>query len=188
MTPEAIFKILLGFGAVVVLWSRQRRAAASAAAAKAAPPARGDAEEEERTRRVQEEIRRKIALRQAQGQRQARDPGGWEPPASGPSRVPAARPGTAVPQPPIAALAPAPSNPDTPVLPSPRQARGLPADPGLSPMAGGLSPIEASPFRKDIAPSVHAQGRDWLAELRQRPEARRAILLREILGPPVGLR
>ncbi len=99
-----------------------------------------------------------------------------------------ARPGTAVPQPPIAALAPAPSNPDTPALPSPRQARGLPADPGLSPMAGGLSPIEASPFRKDIAPPVHAQGRDWLAELRQRPEARRAILLREILGPPVGLR
>jgi len=147
MTPEAVLRILLVFGALLALWNKQRRAAARAAEARPAPVAHEDAMEAERTRRVQEEIRRKIAQRTAVA----------------PPRRPAPPPVVAAPAPAFAAA-------------PPLQA------------ASPLSAAEASPFRADTQPAAHPQGRDWQGELRQRTEARRAIVLREILGPPVGLR
>jgi len=144
MTPEAIFRTAVPLLAVLAaIWSNRRRAAGRAAVP---PPvhAADDAMEAERTRRVQEDIRRKIAQRAAR------------------------------------AAAPAPA-------PPPVVARGAPEPAARPQPAAAPSPIEATSLCRDPAPAA-APKRDWLSDLRDRPGARRAILLREILGPPVGLR
>ena len=111
-------------------------------------------EEEERTRRVREEIRRKIEER---------------------------RPGAAVParvyeerwdlQLPAVAKMPQP--------PAPKPAAPLRAAATVAPQA------PAAPAAGPLAPTMGAL---WLEELRTRDSARRAIVVREILGPPVALR
>jgi hypothetical protein len=125
-----------------------------------------DLEDEERARRVREEILRKIAERRAGA--------GAPQPARGRTELQAPRP---------------------PAIP-----RALPAANRLS--AGGTAaPVSAvaaqSPtippaFPGAIPPAASAQaptaGSLWLDELRSRDSARRAILVREILGPPVALR
>jgi hypothetical protein len=165
MNSETLFQIVLAVAAAFALWNKQRRSAA-----KKAEPARvsreGDAMEAERRRRVQEDIRRKIAQRAARP----------NPPASG----------EAPPEPPVAAER---FNPVAAGRAGPIGAGKLESvsAPGRQP-AAAVSPIEASPFRRDLAPAPPAPPPDWLVELRDHSGVRRAILLREILSPPVGLR
>jgi len=102
-------------------------------------------EGEERTRRVREDIRRKIAERRAGAATPASiSEGKWD-------------------------TAPAAS---VPLLPL--RAAAAPA----------LQPIAALAIGKQV-PSAGAL---WLEELRTRDSVRRAILVREILGPPIALR
>jgi len=141
-------------------WSKLKKRQATAA-----PPA---VDESERTRRVQEEVRRKIAERRA-----AIPP---IDPFGGPSRR-VVKP----------ALAPVPVPPaprdDSEVLERQRwlaeQASVLDAASRRS-AAGVAQAALTTPLPVIVSP--------WLAELREPASFRRAILLREILGPPVGLR
>jgi len=145
MTSDSIFRTVVALiVTALAIWSNRRRAGARTAVPPSAP-VREDPMEAERTRRVQEDIRRKIAQRAARAAPPVIAAARTEPPAP----------------PPSAAMAPPPAP---------------------------VSPIEASPFRRDPAPAVAPPRRDWLAELRERQGARRAIVLREILGTPVGLR
>ncbi len=162
----------------------------------------GDADEAERTRRVQEEIRRKIAERRA----------------GAPPVLPSSRYG-GEPAPPVVAprpVAPAPvpwadvfersGEPRAEELPTrdkdleavlARQ-RGLgekmrqleSASSAASAEAGGYSAGGAAAMLAQLEPAmpVFPPPSPWLSELRERQGARRAIVLREILGPPVALR
>jgi hypothetical protein len=120
-------------------------------------PAAQDPDDEFRSRRVREEILRKIAERRA-GAR-----------APQPARV---REERMAPEPPaIAEAAPAGSR-------------------GLEELAAAARFAGAQP--RANAPAGGAQGLPagalWLDDLRSRDTARRAILAREILGPPIALR
>jgi hypothetical protein len=148
-------------------------------------------DEAERTRRVQEEVRRKIAERrgrpaveeaarpaedrptQEEGWRGFLERGGPVPnldPFGGPKRRAAA---------PAPARIPAGGQDDPAVLERQRwlaaQARDLKPAPALPAFGTAL----------DVQPVVLSP---WLLELREPAGVRRAIVLREILGPPVGLR
>jgi hypothetical protein len=170
--PQLLVVIVAG-----IAWALKLVGKASSAAARKAGPsvegerreaeeaeeaARRSVEDEERARRVREEILRKIAERRAQAT-------GAPPPA--PPRVRRVPPPiepprvTVIPVEAVASRAPAPP---TFVSPLPA-ARPPPAS--IAAMAHGPAPV--SP---------------WLEELRTPDAARRAILLREILGPPVALR
>jgi hypothetical protein len=127
-----------------------------------------DLEDEERARRVREEILRKIAERRAGAGAAQPARARTERQAQGPPAIPKAAPassrvstvGTA------AAVAPAaPQAAQTPMAP-----RSASAVSSAGVMAGPTP------------------GSLWLDELRSRDSARRAILVREILGPPVALR
>jgi hypothetical protein len=147
---SGVFQILVAVAAVLALWVKQRRESARSRGERpgAAGSGQPDPTEEERTRRVQEEIRRKIAQRNAwQVAREEAPPVMTEEPPveEGPVEVPVLR---EAPQIPIQAQAPA--------------------------------------YRAEPAPAAPAD--DWLTELRGTQGARRAMVLREILGPPVGLR
>ncbi len=132
--------------------SRRQQEAKPAEPAASATLAELAREEEERTRRVREEIRRKIAERRAGAAAAPRVfEEKWEPEAQA---------GAVVGQAPAAAS-----------LPPPLRA---PAPQPVAALQGGVS-----------GPSAGAL---WLEELRTRDSARRAILVREILGPPVALR
>jgi hypothetical protein len=135
-----------------------------------------EAEDPERTRRVKEEIRRKIAER--------RD--NLPPVSAEPAGKPVASP--------IAAPRPVAGPPTLgdflsrgyralleEKTPAPAPQRPAPASepPHASPIYSAASPASPS-----SAPTSH----NWLAELRDPATVRRAILLREILGTPVGLR
>ncbi len=166
-------------------WSKLKKKQAAAA-----PPA---VDEAERTRRVQEEVRRKIAERRG---RPAEDPsmaesrpasvsGGWreivERRIAAPSTLdPFGGPGRRVVKPSPAPERFPPADPDDPAVLE-RQRR-------LAAMSRAVEPVPALPAfgtALDAQPVVISP---WLAELREPAGVRRAILLREILGPPVGLR
>jgi hypothetical protein len=152
---SGLFQILVAVAAVIALWAKQRREAARSRGEAPGAPASGrpDPMEEERTRRVQEEIRRKIAQRNAwQAAREENPPAMTEEPppmeeAPGPEEV--------------AVLREAPPPPE---------------------------PAPSLPARAAALPASAAPSGDWLTELRGTRGARRAMVLREILGPPVGLR
>jgi hypothetical protein len=172
MTSETLFQIVLAIGAALALWNKQRRAAA-----KKAGPARvsgnDEAMEAERRRRVQEDIRRKIAQRAARpAPLEAREEASQPPMVAEPTEpFTNGGPGRA----PAGAFSPAGAAKFAPVAAPPG---------GPQP----FSPIAASPFRKDLPPAPPAPTPDWLVELRDPSGVRRAILLREILSPPVGLK
>jgi hypothetical protein len=145
--------------AALVGWIIQRMNAAK----KKADPARRQAEadaasEEERTRRVQEAVQRRIAERR----------GGLQP-----ARVP-------VPPRPIVVL-PAEPPPELEELVQVVRPVELPKPPSLA-MAGPKPPVMNTP------PIPLAPVHPIVEELRQPESARRAILLREILGPPIAQR
>ena len=112
---------------------------------------------EERTRRVREDILRRIAERRA---------------AAAAPQAAGARAERPTPRQPVVFKAPAPAAATAP--PAPLPAFELPAAPPAGPLAG--------------VASVPTAGALWLEELRSRDSVRRAILVREILGPPIGLR
>jgi hypothetical protein len=145
-------------------------------------PASEVAEDEERTRRVREEVQRRIA-----GRRQA-------PPALAPSSPP---------------LAPAPADSGDQL----RELAGVETEAEPEEPAEDRAEMErqrrlerelqiANAARAEQAqktalrpgepslpsPPVRAGGYGWISDLRGRGEARRAIVLREIIGPPLALR
>ena len=175
--PQVLVLIFAGVVWVLKLIGKATSAAAPRAgpAGEARPPeteadedaARRGLEDEERARRVREDILRKIAERRAQAQR-------VPPPA--PARV--QRIPMPVLEPPRATVIPLPEAPEEAAYPALRAAP-----------AGRPAPMPPPPA---VAPATigsgSAPGSVWLDELRAPESARRAILLREILGPPVALR
>jgi hypothetical protein len=157
----------------------------------AAPPSAPD--EAERTRRVQEEVRRKIAERRGRPAAEAAArPAGDKPtmedrwrgflerggpvPTLDPFGGPTRRTARSAPAPePI----PAGGLDDPAVLERQRWLAAQARD--LKPAA----PLPAFGTALDAQPLVVSP---WLAELREPAGVRRAIVLREILSPPVGLR
>ena len=179
----------------VVAWLFNRAAAAKRkAAARPAPSSPAQAAEEEagRTRRVQEEIRRKLAERRAAGSA----------PAPGSGGEPLVLEQTSAFEPPQIEeeLEPSPAAP-----PTRAQAREmeevLSRQQGLERQMRALEATRvatAAALKSDtafppgavaqLASSAAAPASPWLIELRHPSSVRRAIVLREILGPPVGLR
>lgn len=194
---------------VAVAWLAQKlgvvkdKKAAPGGAPKAEAVGDGEAE---RTRRVQEEIRRKISERRA-----------------GAPPVPASARSGGEPPPPL--LSPRPVAPEPGGLwgdifqaqseespaaePSPREAeleavlarqRGLgekmrqleSASSAASAGAGGVATVYSAASMPQPGavrmPVPSASPNAWLAQLQERQTARRAIVLREVLGPPVGMR
>jgi hypothetical protein len=177
--PQLLFVVFAGAIWLVKFIARVRTSASRAAGAppeSGRPEAEGPddhtrqvAEDEERTRRVREDILRKIAERRA---RAAVAP----PPATlRVERVPPEPP-------PVVAAAPYAGR-----GPAEAAAATPPAQAPVPGVIGRLpSPLPAAP----LAPSVQGPsiGALWLEELRGRENVRRAILVREILGPPLALR
>ena len=162
----------------------------------------GDSGEAERTRRVQEEIRRKIAERRAgappvlPSSRYGREPA---PPVVAPRPVaPAPAPWADLFERSGEPLAEEPPTRDKVLEDVLARQRGLgekmrqldSASSAASAEAGGYSPGGAAAMRAQLEPAmpVFPPASPWLSDLRERQGARRAIVLREILGPPVGLR
>jgi len=150
-----------------------------------APAAEEDPEQAERTRRVQEEIRRRIMERRGQ------PPGLPTETEAEPAQFPAPPPVIGEVRP---ALVPPPVAPAVVVLSADRQEMKrqevlldqLRQWEAVAPaIAAGESASAAGP-----GAGVTGTGRtgSWLADLRSPAGLRRAVVLREILGPPVGLR
>jgi hypothetical protein len=180
------FYLLLAAAAV---WFFNRKSAAAARDRPGKPPANQPAEEEaERTRRVREEVRRKIAERRAESGR---------PPLFAP--VPAARPPapTRIPPPPPLRPAPAPTEmgDDLTVLAAQRkleeQMQALEAAEAAGKRSRQLSslgqPLGALPGLQQGGAGLRASmaAPAGVVDIR---ELRRAIVWREILGKPIGLR
>ena len=127
-----------------------------------------DPDEAQRTRRVREDILRKTAERR---------PGAEPPP-----RVREIRPAPAAP-----AIAGAASSGNR------GTSQGAAATGSAVVQAPVAGPFGGTPFAPPASPlsggvPMPTAGSLWLDELRTRDSARRAILVREILGPPVALR
>jgi hypothetical protein len=169
--PQVIFFLLVGALWLIKAISRAKAAflsedrgpqeADSPAPAERAGPVEMGLSDEERALLVRREILQKRAQRQAG--------------AAAPARAPDVR---RAPAPPALARGPA-------------TAGGAPAAfPGAlapsSPPSRG--PSAAAPSGAPAAEPVPSPGSVWLEELRNRDSVRRAVILREILGQPVGLR
>lgn len=178
-------------------WSKLKKKSSTAAA-----PAGDDAE---RTRRIQEDVRRKIAERRSRYTEEEDEPAvpppvtaarpamgeGWRgllerergprqlDPFGGPSRRAVKAAPVSIPPPPVRSA----SLDDSAARERQRwlaaaEARDLKADGPQFAADAALAPLAAP------APVVSP----WLEELREPGSVRRAIVLREILGAPVGLR
>lgn len=171
----------------------------------------GSSSEAERTRRIQEEIRRKIAERRgestpASAAARAGDPFEVRPvPAMSPQAMTAHAKREDNESPfqrrETPAFTPASSHPTTPAVTSaqtpevdavPAQQRllaetldALDAARRAAATAGSLQAGEASTFSPAAA---DVGGVGWLRELRNARSLRKAIVLREVVGPPVALR
>ncbi len=171
--PQLRVVIFSGVVWVVEMLGKAKAAAARASNAprpagqqdseEAEAAARRAMEDEERAQRVREDILRRIAERRAR--------------AEGAARPASARPERVLP-PPLVPLEldrePEPVVASAALPPAPVMVlRGPPAEAAA---AAGTGPLGSSP------------GLPWLDELRTPETARRAILLREILGPPIALR
>jgi hypothetical protein len=165
-----IFLLFLGW--VVATWRKMAKKNAAAP-----PPARVALDEDERTRRVKEEVRRKIAERQA-----ARAPA----PAAARQEIPpeTRRPAGGVTETFIPPEADAPPAVDYRA----EQARQERLAKEMAAIEAGLPPPIATHQAYAPPPASPPPVLGWLAGLRDPLEVRRAIVLREILGPPVGLR
>lgn len=180
---QMLFVIAVAVVAILQKFKRARPGTADAG------PAAEDAEQAERTRRIQEEIRRRIMERRGL--------------APGPA------PGSAAGEEPLPFPAAPPMIEEVRpflVSPPPEQVMAAPTvtDQALElerqqQMLGQLRELEAArPGPTQDAPASTAgavssaaetgRANRLLAELRQPAGLRRAVLLREILGPPVGLR
>jgi hypothetical protein len=172
--PQLIF---LFFAGAVWLIKLINRARAEASEPEPEPQAAGrleaggpDLDDEARTRRVREDILRKIAERRA----------GAAPPQRAPVRD--ARPAPTAPATSGAASA---GSRGSPVGPPAAVSSAIKAQAAGS-LGGPPFALPASPLSGAV-PGPTA-GSLWLDELRTRDSARKAILVREILGPPVAFR
>jgi hypothetical protein len=162
--------LLLFLGWVVATWKKMKKKDAAAP-----PPARAALGEDERTRRVKEEVRRKIAERQA-----AREPA----PAAARQDIP----------PETRRLAGGVTETFVPADAPPavdyraEQARQERLAKEMAAIEAGLPPPIATHQAYAPPPAAPPPVLGWLAGLRDPLEVRRAIVLRAILGPPVGLR
>jgi hypothetical protein len=186
---------ILIFVAVVISMMTK---AASAAAKRPPTPTSGDIDQAERTRRIQEEIRRKIAERR----------GGLTQPAEMDAPAEEATPpvfGRPVVQPldpfggprdrrPRAFEPRAPKPPPLPAGPSAEQVR----QEELTAQLAALREAQATARTTALARADETNWTEstrtasgpsaWRSDLRSPADLRRAIVLRELLGPPVALR
>jgi hypothetical protein len=155
--------------------TRKKMAQKNAPAPPSASPAR---DEDERTRRVKEEVRRKIAERQAAKAAPARRE---IPPEA--ARPPTRRLAGGVTEVFV------PANGEAPAVDySAEQARQERLSKEMAVIDAGLPPPIASHQAYAPPPASPPPALGWLAALRDPLNVRRAIILREVLGPPVGLR
>jgi hypothetical protein len=155
------------------------------------PPTRAAADEAERTRRVQAEVRRRIAERQgapppaASASRQAPAPPMASAPRPAPSPPVSRRLGGSVTE----VFEPAPPEAMPPAADySAEQARQERLTQELAAIEAGLPPPIASHQAYAPPPASPPPVQGWLVALRDPVNVRRAIVLREVLGPPVALR
>ena len=192
-------QIVIAVAAAIAYWLNQRRqgqADDSGDMPTEMPPRdfNADPEEEQRTRRIQDEIRRKIAERAAGGPINVPPPAA-EPPPLFRTESPAPRPvATPLPQREFTREA----------VPSPVMARPthqetagaiLERQHELAEQMEALASSRRIVERKAAAIVAHAKAQEpspirgeLMHELRGARNLRRAMVLREILGPPVGLR
>ncbi len=172
--PQLLVVIFAGVVWLLKFLGKAKAAASQASnAPRAAQPPESEAaeaaarrgiEDEERAQRVREDILRRIA------ERRARAEGGLRPAPVRPERV--------LPPP----LVPARMNREAePVISSPAFPPAETRPPAVVPSRPPAVAVGAGPFGPP-------PGNLWLDELRSPETARRAILLREILGPPIALR
>jgi hypothetical protein len=184
LNGRLVWLLLLAAG-----WVAQAVRKASAAAAKARAAQKSEPDPVDRTRQVQQEVARKIAERRK----------GAPPPALPNWKLPPAvgRPLEAA-SPPLRDRPPATWEEEVPSLldfPS-EVVVGLPRSRGDAASASPAPAAMASTVAASAAPKVFSavpaavlpRGSDLMADLRQPATVRRAILLREIIGPPVALR
>jgi hypothetical protein len=178
--PQLLVVVFAGAVWLVKMFNRAKSAASGASGAKEPvqpEPAGEDVaaqralEDEERRQTVREDILRKIA------ERRARASASPQPATLRVERVPPAPPPVSK-APPYVSRASAEGPPAAATAgalpPAPAAIGGFPAFSPSGPLAGVVT-----------APSAGAL---WLDDLRSRDVVRRAILVREILGPPVALR
>lgn len=176
---DGIFKLIWALVAIVGAVAAKKKAGQTKAARGEPSPV----DEAERTRRVREEVARKIAARQRQdaGERLARL--GAPPP---PQPKPAAAPAPAIP-PDLYEWSGTARLEDEALTAPVRSEESRLAEEVRAVQARQAAPERAStPYTPPVV--VTAPESPWLTELRQPGGARRAILLREILGPPLALR
>jgi len=183
---------------VVVVISMMTKATAAAAKRPPTPP-RGDIDQSERTRRIQEEIRRKIAERR----------GGLTQPAGMDTSTEEETAPPAFPRPLVVPLDPfggprdgrprafEPRAPEPPPLPSGPTAEQVRQE-ELAAQLAALQEARAAAQATAMARATETNWTEstrtaagpsaWRSDLRSPADLRRAIVLRELLGPPVALR
>jgi len=127
----------------------------------------GAEDEAERTRRVQEEVRRRIAEKRSE----------WRPAEGEPMdpfevEIPSSPPEFAAPRPSV----------------GPTPPRRVPIQPQASVQAPVPTQVAKPTLAPAPVPATASAGADLLLEIHNPMQARRAIILREVLGPPVALR
>lgn len=161
------------------------------------PPSAGrrpeaDFDDTERTRRIQEEIRRKIAERRGAGGAPAQPP-------PVPVRIPVERPVEAPSLPPRRRMEPEWSEADAAAMDRQRRLQEQMRAAQERRKAAQAQVQDAFAYPASAPPPRHERpvpgatgrrrGSAWLQDsLRDPASIRRAIVLREVLGPPVGLR
>jgi len=150
------------------------------------PSALPPGEDAERTRRVREEVQRKIVERRREA---AARPGSWaESPSATPRPAERSQPPLA---PPVAASRPAPPADEEDVAEAALQRQQKLAEQVRAMEAARTAAQVRTSALAAFAPPGASPGSppiDWLPELRDPRSVRRAVILREILGPPVALR
>lgn len=188
-------QILIAVGAAFAYWLNQRKQEQADGEApedqrgEFAPTTQADLEEAERTRRIQEEIRRKIAERAGGG------PVEVPPPA--PEPPPIFQRDTMAPRPVATPLREARRAPEPPsVMAESNAAAILERQRELEEKMRALAEARRETQRKaaamaalqaESAKAAPVRG-DLLTDLRGARNLRRAIVLREVLGPPVAMR
>ncbi len=151
------------------------------------------ADEAERTRRVQAQVQRKIAERRAGRAPAPAAPARYDGPL--PSPVAAPRPvygGVRRErefEPPTIVLEESPpAEPAAETAALARQQQLAEQLRALNEASRAAQTRQSAAIAASVAPAAETPAEGWLAELRQPQGVRRAILLREILGPPVCFR
>lgn len=196
-------QIIIAVAAAIAYWLNQRRQAQMGEGdedERTESPMRdfnADPEEAERTRRIQEEIRRKIAERAGGGPIQVPPPAP-EPPPLFRTETSAPRPvASPLPQREFTRQAESPPMAQPPpfqataaaILERQRQLEEQMRELEAARKAAQRKAAAVAAQAVAFAPASTTERRgDLLADLRGAGNLRRAIVLREVLGPPVGLR